>query len=677
MAEDALSDTEFRALIRELHKLNDRNPSLAYERSGPAREYAEAEGSFFSRALFEVAMAPSEMIRRGETQVRQEIISLLDGSYASRMAHELVPLVRLAISDLLYRNGMFRLGFYHATEALKATTPETPDWIQVRLILQISRLNESSLSFFESLYQLENLQLVKDFQNWIHPVELELRKSESFLRGGNSKNRDLALKEASDLMKEGLDPELVGWYWLQRASISLVEGRPDLALEELVQAKNRLENGTSLPLMGDLLLLEAAIFDHSGENVDNVQDLLDKAQDLYIRSGFPGRYADRLIRHVRAPFKRRIDEVSGVFLSDLEQFSFDGTRLIHFSEGLHASSELLRRAGREKESLNKLFESRRYLAHFNHRIERRQTQWAKHVYQRLGFVSDSRHAAIYYYGLLTLLIFLVLALFLSLKIRTQRHMNLRMADSVDKARAAEQAAEASSRLKSQFLANVSHELKTPMSGLVGMASLLDESISDPVQRKYLGTIQTCSRNLLVLINDLLDLGRIESGKLEIDRKPFVVREVVGHCLELAEASASRRGLEMESVVEPAVPTELVGDPLRISQVLNNLIHNAIKYTPEGTVCLKVDYEESSEAPGMLLIHVEDTGIGIKAADLHTLFEPFSRVEGTNVAEMDGTGLGLAICRKLVELMNGSISVNSEPEKGSAFTVRLPVTRPES
>lgn len=673
---DAFTQADFDSLVVELHELNERDPALALERAGPATEFVTGQDNFRNQVLLATALAPVDMRRRGVLQTRQDLVALLDPSYASPHAHELGPIVRLAISDLLSRNGEVRFAFYHASEALKAAGTETPLWIRVRILDRISRLNESALQFSEALFYMEKLKGLENFEKWINPVELGLRKSELYLRIPNERERNAALAEVSDQMSSGMDPDLVGWYWLQQAWTSLADARPDLAMEELAQAEAWLQKGQSLPLKGDALFVAAAIHQRSGSAEEEVRALLLEAEMQYRKAGFPSRYPDMLIRILHAPYGNWVAEAPSVFLKQMERFSHDESRLHHFTEGLSAAAELLRREGRMEESLSKLRLSHRYLAHFIKRIDYRQAEFARNNPERLLAMSDPWTLSVFYYILLTVSVVVIVLLLLSLKIYTQKHVNRQLALSIEKARHAEQAAEASSRLKSQFLANVSHELKTPMSGLVGMTSLLDESITDPVQRRYLKTIRTCSRNLLILINDLLDLGRIESGNLDVEQKEFNPAELVEHCLELVRNSALEKGLDLEAVVDASVPETLTGDPTRIGQVLNNLLQNAIKYTASGSVSLRVAFERAGGSAGDLLLLVEDTGIGIQAEDLHTLFEPFNRLKHSVAVETDGTGLGLAICKKLVELMSGSISVESEPGTGSRFTVKIPLKSSE-
>ena len=277
-----------------------------------------------------------------------------------------------------------------------------------------------------------------------------------------------------------------------------------------------------------------------------------------------------------------------------------------------------------------------------------------------------------FYELLILLVFSGIVLVLWNRIRVQRHLNQQLEDSVEQAKTSEQAAEESNRMKSEFLANVSHEMKTPMGGIVGMASLLEELITDPQQRKYLATIRACSENLLVLMNDLLDLGRMESGVVEIESHPMEVRTAVGFSIEMVRQAAEEKGLALEWELAGAVPETVLGDSTRISQVLANLLTNAIKFTEDGSVQLRVHFQPTLGSSGNLVFTVSDTGPGIPPEKLETVFEPFHR--GLQVTHHDpgGNGLGLAICRKLVDLMGGTLSARSEEGVGSDFTVTLPV-----
>jgi signal transduction histidine kinase len=250
-------------------------------------------------------------------------------------------------------------------------------------------------------------------------------------------------------------------------------------------------------------------------------------------------------------------------------------------------------------------------------------------------------------------------------------INDRLRESVEASRLAEEAAAQSNRLRRQFVSNVSHEVKTPMSGLVGMASILDELVTEPDHRKYVETIQTCSKNLLVILNDLLDLGRMESGRLEMESQPFKLADTFLYCEQVTGFEARRKGLDLTVKLDPDVPEVIYGDSTRLQQIIVNLLNNAIKFTDKGYVEARVNYEPVMPGSGTLRISVKDTGQGIVPELLSTVFEPFNQRQ-QEVDATSGNGLGLAISQKLADLMGGVISVESVVDEGSTFTLSLPI-----
>ncbi|WP_374326378.1 ATP-binding protein [Azonexus sp.] len=228
-------------------------------------------------------------------------------------------------------------------------------------------------------------------------------------------------------------------------------------------------------------------------------------------------------------------------------------------------------------------------------------------------------------------------------------------------------AESASRAKSAFLANMSHELRTPMNGIMGMIELVWRKTVDPRDRERLSKARQSSAHLLDLINGILDISKIEAERMTLEKRPFRLAEIVDNALGVTAHRAEEKGLQLR--VEPlplAARQALLGDPLRLSQVLINLLGNALKFTEAGTVGLRFDLLEESEAHLRLRCAVSDTGIGIAADALPRLFTPFEQADSSMTRRFGGTGLGLAISRRLVELMGGEIGVDSEPGRGSCF-----------
>ena len=252
-----------------------------------------------------------------------------------------------------------------------------------------------------------------------------------------------------------------------------------------------------------------------------------------------------------------------------------------------------------------------------------------------------------------------------------RHLfeaNLRLDTAVEEARAG-------TRAKSEFLANMSHEIRTPMNGVIGLLSLLERTRLDEEQQELVGTMRYSGRTLLGIVNDVLDFSKIEAGRMELEQIGFQPRELAEEAVKIVRSAADGKPLEVRCEVAREVPETLVGDPVRLRQVLLNLLNNAVKFTSEGEVALRIRAERTGPGEVLARFHVQDTGLGMSRHQLELLFQPFTQADSSTTRRFGGTGLGLAICKELVEKMGGEISVQSAPGEGStfSFTARLATT----
>jgi signal transduction histidine kinase/CheY-like chemotaxis protein len=233
-------------------------------------------------------------------------------------------------------------------------------------------------------------------------------------------------------------------------------------------------------------------------------------------------------------------------------------------------------------------------------------------------------------------------------------------------------AERMSAAKGQFLANMSHEIRTPMNGVIGTLQLLEASDLTETQREYASTAHKSAEALLSILNDILDLSKIEAGKLSLENITFDLREVISDITALHALSADQKNVNLYSEIDDALPGFVIGDPTRIRQILVNLISNALKFTEKGEVCVRLKLLSHDADNAVVRIEISDTGVGIEKVTLDKLFNAFTQADGSTTRKYGGTGLGLAIVKQLVNLMRGKLGVESEPRKGSTFWFEIPL-----
>ncbi|MCA1784676.1 MAG: response regulator, partial [Desulfobacteraceae bacterium] len=262
---------------------------------------------------------------------------------------------------------------------------------------------------------------------------------------------------------------------------------------------------------------------------------------------------------------------------------------------------------------------------------------------------------------------------LNLARKIQEKNSARLSHAIEQIEAARKEAEKANKAKSEFLAVISHEIRNPMNGIVGTCDLVMADKLSRQQKEYLEIIKSSAFSLLGLINDILDFSKIEAGKLEFQAVAFDVREVVEEVSDIFLELMSKKNLELIVDIDPDVPVRLVSDPMRLRQVLINLTSNALKFTHQGEIIIRVETTRLEHDYAELVFRVTDTGIGIGPEHFDHLFDSFTQVNDAVTKEYGGTGLGLAICRQIVEMMNGAIWVESTKGKGSTFHCKIPFT----
>jgi signal transduction histidine kinase len=661
---------DFLVRLEAVHALNLIDPVAAAGLAAPAIAYARQRDDAFHRVLLAAALAPSTALASSHATAMQALHGLINTALGSDQPHTLMPELRHALADLALRQGETRYAYRQLLSAVRHAGASTPEATRERILHLQVRISLAAGHPHQALKSLGQLGQFKELCGRPRCIDWQLLEAEALGLARDLKEMDAVLERLTHVLNPDTDNLLMTRFWLLKAWHAIEGDAVAQAARFLETARARRTVTGQSRLCGDIALLQAVIDQRSGGRHEAIGKSLQQARLAYAAAGQPGRFPEMLLRVVVRRPAPGLVAAGRPFLEALAPFGEDESNLLAHAWALAAQAILL---SPDEPASERLLLALRHKDHFEMRMAGLHADWDG-LLERLMFGMGNQGRWMFYYLTLVLLLLLVLVLGLMLRVHTQRHVNQQLRQSVEKARLAEHAAEESNRLKSQFLANISHEIKTPMSGLVGMASLLDELVSDPVQRRYLATIRTCSQNLLVLLNDLLDLGRMDSGRIEIDHKRFRPAEVFDYALELVVDQAREKAIRLVPQIDGKIPDVLIGDATRIGQILTNLLINAIKFTDAGSVRLEAAFEPTLGNAGNLVLQVADTGVGIAPEHLRTIFEPFSQRARAGDSRLGGSGLGLAISRRLAELMGGAIHVESRVGRGSVFTVVVPVTR---
>lgn len=664
-------DDRFADLVHEIALICRESPGDAWPLITEAESLIGGKDDGAQRVRLLAAMAPALAMRKGYASARYRLNKALQLAVDSSEPRLLVLMIRIAHADLALRHGVLRYGYRQVIMGLECIGSDTPSAL-------IRELADRAIQ----------LDLALGYPGHAHRI-WEVLEETGALSDPHWRRRALLLKawiatidrnpghlgECLDAFSrevdETLTPRMLENYRILKGMQALLEGQAGEAQTflERIPAAN-----AEYSFNGHLYFIKALMEWNRAADAAGVGELLEKSSQAYRQAGRPAFFPLALAMLMR--WDKLGDPLAhgGPFLEAMAAYAFDKETSVISAYGFLARSQLQAESGDPRRALYSMRRFARMELHISSVMDELHPSWDRYQGSLSRKMAKSGGQAIeleLYYLLILLLVFLIVILGLILRMQTQRHVNEQLQQAVRTSRDAQEATARANRLKSQFLSNISHEIKTPMSGLVGMVSILDELVVDPRYRKYIETIRVCSRNLLVLIDDLLDLGRMESGRLEIEKAPFHLMETLAYCQQMVMREAEKKKLDFRMQYDPGLPDVLIGDSVRLAQILVNLLTNAIKFTEEGSVVADFKFVPTLGQAGILTIRITDTGIGIPSERLGMVFEPFNQFQPEENRRVGGSGLGLAISRKLVDLLGGVINVDSKVGKGTTFTVELP------
>jgi signal transduction histidine kinase/DNA-binding response OmpR family regulator len=521
----------------------------------------------------------------------------------------------------------------------------------------------------------------------------------AYLSQGRFRDAERMFQQASIIWSRLNDFEAMAGLLLYQAKMRTAETRLDSA-RSLVQASMEIQDSQAVTSLAGKSRLQLGEIERLAGDFQRAQDYLNRAITLFRTSEDPESLAYAYVQRARVYLaqeeysmallssqagrdlfeqfnslagRREAEQVIYTSLIGMGQFSLALDSYQNFTE----YSRMLDKPMQDSrlQGMRQRFRSEIAARAGELQLQERRINQANRQQQQLLLQRQSNQRTVL--ALVTVVfLLLVAAFFVEARFRRRAHLeqlrlNKELSATLEKATALQQQADDANRAKTQFLANMSHEIRTPLNAVIGMATILHDTPLTAEQDSYLKAIHTSSNSLLSLLNDLLDFSKIESGKLDIETIPFDLIKTVDEVLDIFTAAAAQKEVELMAQIDEDVPRSLIGDPARLRQILLNLVGNAIKFTAKGEVFLQVRNETRILDGYVVHFSVRDTGIGIASDRLDQLFEPFTQSDTSHTRMYGGTGLGLSISRRLCNLMQGEMWVESQRNKGSVFHLTIP------